>query len=186
MTYTSASIRELEGASIRAFVESCSEHFTGRVLDLGCGKQPYRDVVEAAGGSWAGYDDPSFPGSVLKGDDYWAWPGLLRGDDPVKKRAGKAMHDTVLCTQVVQYVSDPASFFAYIRSGLDEGGALVLTFAMNWDWIEADDKWRFTPSGMASLLAEASFTVERSEERAAVELGGFRFPLGYGVVARAT
>lgn len=177
MTYTSASIRELEGASIREFVESCSDHFIGRVLDLGCGRQPYRDVIEQAGGSYVGFDRVRFPANV-SGEDVGAEITL----------ADAGSFDAVLVNQVIQYVEYPGRWLATeVVSLLAAGGVLVMTYPLSWTWIETTtDRWRFTPLGMGQLLLEAGFVVERSEERAAVELGGFRFPLGYGVVARAT
>ena len=168
--YTHSGIRKLERASIRAFLESRGADLTGRVLDLGCGKQPYRGLVEACGGLYVPYDRAEFPANVSGADV---------GDVPV------GSFDAVLCTQVIQYAIDPAAFLHEILLMLDDrDGALVMTYPTCWDWIEPDDLWRFTPAGMANLLTEAGFRVMHSEERAAVELGGFRFPLGYGVVAR--
>lgn len=165
-------IRQLERESIRSFVESCAEHFTGRVLDLGCGKQPYRDVVEQAGGTYVGFDSPTFPGSTV--------------DVDTTGEGWDERFDTVLCNQVVQYVPDVPEFLFKIHvDQLRAGGVLVLTYPLCWDWIEAADLHRFSPTGMARMLTSQGFVVERSEERAAVELAGFRFPLGYGVVARA-
>lgn len=171
-----AAVREMEHASIREFVASCVDEYRDAcVLDFGCGKQPYRDLIEAAGGDYHGFDSTEFGGNV-SGEDVYA------GDDewPV------GSYDTVLCTQVIQYVVEPKGFVESLGVELRSGGALVLTYPLNWDWIEPADSWRFTPTGMKALLTDAGFEVERNEERAAIEFPGFRLPLGYGVVARAT
>lgn len=171
MTWTAESIRELERDSIRSFLESRGSDLTGRVLDLGCGRQRYRGLVEACGGEYVPFDRQAFPGNVSARDV---------GDLP------DGEFDAVLVTQVIQYATDPHAFLlADILPLIDDrNGALVMTYPLCWDWIEPDDLWRFTPAGMANLLTDCGFRVMHSEERAAVELGGFRFPLGYGVVAR--
>jgi SAM-dependent methyltransferase len=173
--FNAASIRELEHASIRRFVLSCSEHLTGQVLDFGCGKQPYRDIVEIAGGTYTPFDRGAYAGNV-SGEDVGpegGWSLVLGG----------GRWDAVLCTQVLQYVRHPDRVLTAIRHGIRPGGHLILSYACCWDWIEPEDKWRFTPAGMADLLVDAGFRVEESTRRAEVNLGGFRFPLGYGTVA---
>ncbi len=178
-------LRELEAASIRAFVQSCSEHFTGRdVLDYGAGKSPYRDIVEAAGGRYLAFDHPLFPGNV--------------SEEVYDDAAGENDFDTVLCTQVIQYVSgspsipgfyegvyDEATFLAGIAAELKPNGVLVLTFPTNWPEVDPEDLHRFTASGMKRLLTEAGFTVERMERRAEIANRSDVFALGYGAVARA-
>jgi len=171
-------LRELERNSIRAFVtQAASEgYLSGRVLDYGCGKQPYRDVVEAAGGTYTPYDAPSFPGNVgtldTTGD---AW-----GHD----------FDTVLCTQVVQYVEDVPEFLRRLRIErlAKGGGVLVLTYPTNWPEVEEADLHRFTRAGMGRLLVDAGFTVVMHQRRASVwaeRWSSEEFALGYGVVCRA-
>ncbi len=167
-----SSIRDVERASIRAFVESCSEDLIGCVLDYGCGKQPYRDIVEGAGGDYWPYDRLRFPASVTEED----W-GV---GDPLTSK-----WDAILCNQVMQFIPDVLGLLERFRAALLPGGVLVMTYATNWDEVEPADLHRFTSSGMTSLLSDARFTVLRHERRAEVLLGGFRFPLGYGVLARA-
>ncbi len=171
-------LRELEAASIRSFVESCSEHFTGRVLDYGCGKSPYRDIVEAAGGEYVGFDRAEYPANV-SGEDVGDLPSYV---------------DATICTQVLQYCADPESELWLLHGRMRWGGApgtveqrgvLVLTFPTNWPEVEPEDLHRFTASGMTRLLTEAGFTVERMERRAEIANRSDVFALGYGVVARA-
>lgn len=168
-----ATIRDLERASIRSFVESCSEHFIGgRVLDYGCGKQPYRDVVERMGGSYEPYDRVSFPANV-SGENVGGDVSL--GD----------WRDAVICTQVIQYWPDPAYELQRIKHVLHPGGHLVLTYPTCWDEVEPQDLHRFTRHGIDFMLDHAGFTVIRNQRRAEIDVGGFRFPLGGGALARA-
>lgn len=170
-TLAVSSLRQLERSSIRAFVIEHANLLAGHVLDLGCGKQPYRNIVEAAGGDYVGYDRKGFPANVSDSD---------RGPDaPLRHQ-----WDAILCTQVIQYVANPGDFLANIRRALKRDGALVMTGPTNWPVVEREDRWRFTPTGIASLLNNTGFLVETVEERATVEFEGESWLLGWGVVAR--
>lgn len=172
------SVRKVERASIREFVTTCQPYLSGRVLDYGCGLQPYRDIVEAVGGEYEGFDRDSFPGSV----------GVNIGFDgepmPLVLRESETFH-SILCNQIVQYVPDPGELLTRFRGALAEGGHLILTYPTTWAEVETDDLARFTRAGMERLLRRAGFTIVRHEQRAVIDLGGFRLPLGYGVLARA-
>lgn len=172
--WSATRIRELERDSIRAFVASYPFH--GDVLDYGCGKMPYQTVVlGAAVGNAVRYvpwDRATLPANVSDGD--------VGADDVLHGR----QWDAILCTQVVQYVPDVYRLLRRFRDALKPGGALVLTGPGCWAEVEPDDLHRFTRAGIGRLLTAAGFEVERLEERAAVDLGGFRFSLGWGAVGR--
>lgn len=180
-------LREYERASIIEFVgqAALAGHFKGRVLDYGCGRQPYREIVEAGGGEYHGFDRAHFAGTLDGVGDVGEL--LIHG------------YDAVLCTQVVQYLHYPTDEMHKLRGLLAEAhGHLVLTYPTNWPEVEADDYRRFTRAGMARMLEHAGFTILRHEPRGSVwdprfDVGsnkrvtatGEEFVLGYGVVARA-
>lgn len=164
-------LRELERASLRDFVASCSDHLTGRVLDYGAGRSPYRDLVT---GTYTAFDHPDLPGYIAG--------GVVAADDPL----GVDAFTAILCTQVIQYVPDPGWFLRRLRWGLLvrlAGGPLILTGPTNWPVVEPQDLWRFTPNGIRRLLEDEGFTVERLVERASVPSPGGPFLLGWGAVA---
>jgi SAM-dependent methyltransferase len=127
--------------------------------------------VRSAGAEYAPFDRADLPGAVATED--------VGPTDPLEQK-----WQTILCTQVVQYVEDVPALLASCARALAPGGHLVMTYPTNWDEVEAGDLHRFTKAGMERLLATAGFHVVVHERRAAVEVGDFRFPLGYGVVAR--
>lgn len=152
------SVRVLERSSIRAFMERNRQYLRGRVLDFGAGKQPYRDLVE---GEYVPLDQgETFPTGTF---------------------------DCVMCNQVIQYLHDPGHFPVLVHGLLSaRRGYLVMTYPTNWDEVENTDFWRFTKSGMELLLRHsADFEIVSHERRAEINLNGFKFPLGYGLVARA-
>ena len=174
-------LRTLERDSIRAFVQKAADegYLSGRVLDWGCGKQPYREIVEAAGGEYVGYDRSVFPANV-------------GGEDSGPAEPLYPFHewDAILCTQVVQYLpiarnsgyrdNWPLVVWEWSAS-LARGGCLVLTWPICWPLVEEEDLHRFTVSGMKRLLSEAGFEIVRCEVRATYN----DFPIGGQAVARA-
>ena len=119
----------------------------GTLLDVGCGAQPYRHLVPAnvqyLGIDTAdakarfGYETPDtryFSGSQWPVDD--------------------ATINTVLCTETLEHVLDPASFLAEAYRCMRPGGRLILTvpFSARWHYVPYD-YWRFTPSGLSYLLS---------------------------------
>jgi len=100
--------------------------------------------------------------------------------------------DTILCTQVIQYLPDPRRELGWFYQWLNPGGYLVMTGPTNWEEVEESDLWRFTRSGIRKLVegrvgesGATGFQVLICESRAELDLGGgAKFSLGWGVVAR--
>ncbi len=151
-------VRSVERSSIRAFVKSSSEYLRGRVLDFGCGEQPYKEYVTG---------------------EYFPYDPLL------ELWANIGPYDAILCTQVLQYIENPVLQLRAFREMLKPGGKLVLTYPTNWDEVESNDFWRFTRAGMELMLIREGFKVLRHERRASIvnPEDRFEFPLGYGCVA---
>ena len=166
---TSAEIRDYQRGLIRDFVEDHS-WYGKAVLDFGCGNAPYRGIIEAAGGTWMGYHRRFYPGAIA----------VDQGpDNPL------AGHwDSILCTQVLQYVLDPNHLIARFRESLiHSGGELVLTYATNWPEVEPQDLWRFSRTGIEFLLSE-EWDVVQHERLGALPFGDReQLPLGGGLVA---
>ena len=172
-TPSAVEIIQLERDSIRSFVESCAEYLTGRVLDFGAGKQPYREIVERAGGEYVPHDLTGYPASISDAD----YP-LLNGD--------QGSFDALLNTQMTQYLRyDPILLFqGTFGRYLKPGGWLVMTGGTCWREIQTEDELRLTVSGVHRRLVDAGFDVVRCESRASIDFpGGFSFSLGYGVLA---
>ena len=171
-------LRDRERKSIREFVASAGNLLGRSVLDFGCGKQPYRDLVEAHSGLYVGFDRPEFPastvsepvGSLMAGS---RWPLIDHH------------WDAILCTQVIQYHPEPQHLLAQFYDSLRNDGALILTWPTNWPEVEGEDLHRFTRAGMERMLKIAGFVIERCERRAQIVWEGEEFALGYGAIAHA-
>lgn len=169
------SLRTLERESITRFVRDNMDHFRShRVLDYACGKQPYRPIIEAAGGDYHGYDREVFPGNV-SGED-------IGPDDPLTQE-----WDVILNTQMIQYLPpwQTVSFFAEMRAALFvKRGVFLMTGPTTWPLVEPVDLCRYTPKGIETLLSSAGFSEVEVSIRASIEVGGIGLPIGWGAVAK--
>jgi SAM-dependent methyltransferase len=137
---------DLQAASIWKDLAVLLPDCRGLVLDVGCGAQPYRELLGPQATYQAidhvvaretfGYD---VPGTVHYSGDHW----------PAPDRAV----DVVLCTEVLEHVLHVDAFLLEAFRCLKPGGHLVMTvpLAARWHYIPRD-YWRFTPSSLACLL----------------------------------
>lgn len=167
-------LHEIERASIDRFVRDSEHALNGKVLDWGCGKQPYREVVELAGGDYFPWDRAGLPANV-SGQDY--------GEDLTHPKWVGAF-DTVLCTQVIQYVPHPLVFIESLRELTRPGGRLLITGPTTWPVVEADDLWRFTLNGVKALCRTSGWEVLLGYERASFAKERISFPVGWAVEAQ--
>ena len=171
-------LRERERVSISDFLASHKDKLSGNVLDIGCGQQPYKKIIEKAGGKYTGHDGKDFPGSVVSENVGPSWSQIsLR------------TYDAVMMTQVWQYVEPYVleSMLMDLASGiaLKPGGWLLATGPTNWPVVEADDLWRLTTSGVSHLLTRAGFDHSYVEPRFAVRAEGVNWPVGWQATARS-
>lgn len=156
-------VRKIERWSIREFMreQSVAGFLKGKVLDYGCGEQPYKGLVN---GEYIPYSPCN--------------------DTPQSLTLLYDKCDAVMCNQVTQYVDNVPVMLARLHNLLKPEGHLVLTFATNWDEVETGDLHRFTARGMEIMLHNAEFDLLVRARRAEVTHGLFKFPLGYGMVCR--
>jgi SAM-dependent methyltransferase len=142
---------DLQAGSVWTDVATGVAAVRGKVVDVGCGAQPYRallppdityvglDVDEAE--AHFGY---AVPGTILF--DGARWPDATRDAD------------FILCTEALEHVLEPRQLLAEAFAALKPGGRLLLTvpFAARWHFVP-HDYWRFTPSSLKHLLEEAGF-----------------------------
>lgn len=122
----------------------------GRLLDVGCGTQPYRPLFQVSEYVGLEIDTPEARARGVADVYYDGGPFPFDPDS----------FDTVLCNQVLEHVFEPESFLAEIRRVLRPGGRLLLTVPFVWD--EHEQPWdyaRYSSFGLASLLERNGFRV---------------------------
>src|SRR4026208_681832 len=161
-------LTDLDVTSIRKFVQSAADegYLSGRVLDYGAGRQPYREIVETAGGKYHGYDRAEFP--CNRAGDV--------GEDSLLERTD---WDAILCTGILQFLPQGFWFAPNLFHNMRPGSILVLTYTTNWPEVNEEDFHRFTRAGMEKLWTDMDFSILRHERRATIHALGYEWATGY-------
>ncbi len=131
--------------------------FSGQVLDVGCGGQPWGGMLAHC--RYVGLEMASihekFGYARRKNIVYYN--GM---DFPFSDNA----FNHIVCTEVIEHVADPKKFLLECVRCLKSGGSLYLTvpFSARYHYIPYD-YWRFTPAGLNIIFQQAglaNFTIK--------------------------
>ena len=135
----------------------------GHVADLGAGRRPYRPFISPRVDLYTALDRPEGIGIHDGVAD-----ACVGGDLEMLPYADGAL-DGILCTQVLTHVRDPHRVAREMNRVLCHGGRAIVTTSFTAPiQCEPWDRTRFTPDGMAAMLTDAGFAVERTRP-----IGGF-------------
>jgi len=125
---------------------------SGAVLDVGCGEQPFRPLVESSRRRYVGMDvEQNQARTVDILSTLEAAPSPAEG------------YPLILCTEVLEHVADIGAAFAGLRRLAASGGAVVVTVPFVFPLhMEPYDFRRLTLHGIARLAADHGFRVESS------------------------
>lgn len=123
-----------------------SKYANGSLIDIGCGKKPYKPIFEGKVSMHIGIDKYS-PEADIKRD-------FLNSHFP------KNSYDTALCTQVLEHTPEPMLFLKKINSLLKKKGILILTVPFTGSLHEIpDDYYRYTIYSLRYLLKKTNFEI---------------------------
>jgi SAM-dependent methyltransferase len=138
----------LERTSIYRFVAEQARLLPpgARVIDIGAGEGPYRELFGDQRYVTLDRADTPHSGEVdLHGD-----AASIPADDE--------SFDVVLCTQVLEHVSQPLEALQEFHRVLRRGGLMLATVPFLWEEHETPfDYYRYTRYGIADLVARAGF-----------------------------
>ena len=127
-------------------LSSAVKYSKGELLDVGCGRMPYKSLFLHKVKTYTGIDKYS-PIADIKKDFYTA--KILKGS-----------YDTVLCTQVLEHVPDPQTFLKKINSVLKKNGILILTVPFSGYLHEVPrDYYRYTKFALAYMMKKTNFKI---------------------------
>lgn len=129
-------------------LQQTREFTQGRILDVGCGTKPYKQLYQHT--SYIGID----------------WNNPLNNNHPEAYADAQyipfaaATFDTVVCTEVIEHLPDPALALQNMARVLRPEGHLILSAPFVHVLHEVPfDFFRFTPIGLQHLVKEAGFEV---------------------------
>ena len=120
-------------------------------LDVGCGDRPYEYLFEQ--GKYVGIDVPvSGRSAELKKPDLFYNGQTIPYSDN--------QFDLVLCTQVLEHVSDPFSLIKEMARVCEQGGGVIISLPFVYQEHEQPfDYFRFTSFGITEVLENAGMNV---------------------------
>jgi len=137
----------------RGDIQRDGVRLTGRVLDLGCGNQPYRPYLPLVQ-EYVGLDYPPTQTSLE-----------VRVQPEVYGNARElpfvdATFDGVLCSQVLEHVDRPEEVIGELGRVLKPGGTSLISVPFFYNLhMEPHDYFRFTPYGIKGLLERNGLVV---------------------------
>jgi SAM-dependent methyltransferase len=124
---------------------------SGRVLDYGCADAPYRRFFPA---------DAEYIAADLPGNPVASVEIRPDGTVPIEEESC----DAVLSTQVLEHVTDPATYLSECARVLRSDGRLLLsTHGIMVYHPDPVDYWRWTCAGLERAVEDAGFEIERFE-----------------------
>lgn len=144
-------------------IQDLATALTGDLLDVGCGRKPYRSLFKVD--SYIGLDIENPGHSHEKEDVDVFYDGKVF---PFTDNS----YDSILCNQVLEHVFNPDEFLAEIHRCLKPGGQFLLTVPFVWDEHEQPyDYARYSSFGLKYLVEKHGFvTIKHRKSMADIRI----------------
>lgn len=127
------------------------------LIDIGCGRMPYRSIIEPITSKYVGVDDKEV--SKLYNSKY---KPEIYADVTKKIPVKNSTFDVAMMFEVIEYLIDPLKTFSEIRRILKKNGVLILTTPFLYPLHDIPyDRNRFTDTHLRQMLAKNNFTVKK-------------------------
>jgi ubiquinone/menaquinone biosynthesis C-methylase UbiE len=156
-TNISFSIENLDNYYIRVSIfnalKNCLPYFKGKLLDVGCGKMPYKEYIlkHSETKNYVGLDIETalVYDKDIRPDYTWNGNTMPFEDDA---------YDTVMATEILEHCPLPSQTLNEMYRVLKNDGYLFLSVPFLWTLHEVPhDEYRYTPFALHRLLKEAGF-----------------------------
>ncbi|AVR43845.1 class I SAM-dependent methyltransferase [Christiangramia fulva] len=139
--------------SILKSINKNLKFFNGSLLDIGCGKMPYKKYIlkNSSVKKYTGLDiENALEYDIdIKPDYTWDGQSIPFEADSF---------DTVMATEVLEHCPDPELVLKEIYRVLKPGGVFFFTVPFLWNLHEVPhDEYRFTPFALERILKNAGF-----------------------------
>jgi SAM-dependent methyltransferase len=134
-----------------AIAERAKRYLSGRLLDIGCGTKQYRNILESIVEEHVGLDHAETQHSLFNVDIIGTAYDIPDND---------CSFDSVLCTEVLEHLEDPASAIQECHRVLKPNGYALFTSPFIWHLHEEPrDFYRYSKYGLRYLFEESGFEV---------------------------
>lgn len=128
--------------------------FSGELLDIGCGKMPYKQylLLNSNISQYTGLDiENAFVyDTIIKPDITWDGNKIPLSDETI---------DTAMATEVLEHCPDTSLVINEIHRVLKKDSYLFFTVPFLWNLHEVPhDEYRFTPFSLKRILIKAGFS----------------------------
>ncbi|MHB1530103.1 MAG: class I SAM-dependent methyltransferase [Acidiferrobacteraceae bacterium] len=133
---------------LHSAIRDMAPRMSGCILDIGCGRKPYRDLFRV--NEYVGLELDTPENRTHKSADVFysgeRFPFMSE------------VFDGAVCNQVLEHVFVPSQFLGEIHRILKPGGTLLLTVPFVWDEHEQPyDYARYSSFGLRNLLEASGF-----------------------------
>lgn len=142
-------------SSLWKSVQKHADRLEGRLLDIGCGQQPYRSLLTRVT-NYVGLDLPKGQAPGVTVDVYGSAMTLPFADNSF---------DSLISSEVLEHLPEPGQALTEAARVSRPGAWLLLTVPWLWPVHAAPhDFYRYTPFGLRYLLEKSGFRVESIEK----------------------
>ena len=154
-------IRRIDYAVLRQEIRSGDE-----VLDYGCGRMPYIDLILKQGATYSSAEINGAGAIDYSINEFGKINNCTR------------QFDVIMLMDVLQHTKNTRDILNVIRTHLKPEGRLIVTTPFIFPECDFQDFHRWTRSGIRQLLYDAGFDI-----RLQVERGGFFLCIGYTLLS---
>ena len=141
---------------INSFIKNNVKHLNGQIIDIGCGRMPYRDYIleKSKVENYTGLDieNPIYNNENFKPDIFW---------DGVKIPSEDQLYDSAILLEVLEHCEQPEIVIKEAYRVLKPGAKLLFSVPFLWYYHEAPyDYSRYTAYKLNALFTNAGFEID--------------------------
>lgn len=135
----------------RHFKRCAQKHFSGRLIDIGCGTKPYKNLLPPYLTEHIGVDHK---------DTLHDKSNIDRFGTAYNIPAEDSEFDCALCTAVLEHLEEPEQALRECHRVLKQGGVAIYSVPFIWHLHEEPrDFYRFSKYGLKYLFEKAGFEI---------------------------